>query len=474
MPLSTRLCSRGRCWILLLSPFLSLIILHLLLRSYTGVNSTLLKNFLTDLRPLDPHNTNNGSTAGHGACSPLPGMEDVLVVLKTGVTEALEKVPVHIQTTLRCVPHYVIFSDFEEKIAGVQTHDVLRNVSHEIKQSIPEFEIYNRVQQSGREGLSKADFGDDYNGPFGRINNPGWKLDKWKFLPMIDVALAVQPTAKWYIFMEADTYLMWPNLIAWLAQLDPDRPLYLGCQMQIGEIVFGHGGSGFVLSNPAMRKVSEYRASHLEELDRLTADQWAGDCVLGKVLADVGVPLTWSWPMLQGSRPWDMDHFGESYDKKTWCYPVVSYHHMTPADIEELWQFDREWFRMDNPEKTKLLLHNDVFRELILPNILAPRADWDNLSEDPAIVAVDGDSTLPSSFDDCEKHCLNDAGCLQYAFHSDGRCLTSKVVKRGVSVSGSKSRSTDSTVHSGWMTERILPMAEKLGSACSKPDWVFP
>lgn len=333
------LYSRGRCWILLVAPFLSLVVLHLLLRSYTRVNSTLLKDFLPD-----DSSTDNG-TAGHG-CRPLPGMEDVLVVLKTGVTEALDKVPVHLQTTLRCVPHYVVISDFEEKVSGVWTRDVLRNVTHDVKQTVPEFDIYNRVQKSGRGGLSQADFGDDYNGPFGRINNPGWRLDKWKFLPMIDVALAVHPTAKWYVFMEADTYLMWPNLIAWLSQLDASRPLYLGCQMQIGEVIFGHGGSGFVISNPAMRKVSKYRASHMKELDQLTASQWAGDCVLGKVLADVGVPLTWSWPMLQGSRPWDLDHFGEGYNKKTWCHPVISYHHMTPADIEELWRFDQEWFQM--------------------------------------------------------------------------------------------------------------------------------
>ena len=36
-------------------------------------------------------------TAGEPApyCPPLPGIEDVLVVMKTGVTEAREKVPIH-------------------------------------------------------------------------------------------------------------------------------------------------------------------------------------------------------------------------------------------------------------------------------------------------------------------------------------------------------------------------------------------
>jgi hypothetical protein len=114
----------------------------------------------------------------------------------------------------------------------------------------------------------------------------------------------------------------------------------------------------------------------------------------------------------------------------------------------------------DNQEKNKLLLHKHVFQQLVLPNILMPRAEWDNLSEDPA---TDGD--IPGSFDECEKRCTDDASCLQYAFHSDGRCLTSNIVKRGVS---------DSKVISGWMMDRIQPIVEKLSSSCSKPDWVFP
>jgi hypothetical protein len=132
-------------------------------------------------------------------------MEDILVILKTGVTEALEKVPVHVETTLRCVPNYVIFSDYEEVIAGVRTHDVLQNVSDRVKREFPEFDMYNRVQRDGRAALTPDDYGDDSNGPFGRLNNAGWTLDKWKFLPMIDAALEVAPTAKWFVFMEADT-----------------------------------------------------------------------------------------------------------------------------------------------------------------------------------------------------------------------------------------------------------------------------
>src|ERR1700712_5059273 len=50
--------------------------------------------------------------------------DDILVVLRTGATESLEKVPVHFRTTLQCVPHVVVYSDMDEEIEGHAVHDV--------------------------------------------------------------------------------------------------------------------------------------------------------------------------------------------------------------------------------------------------------------------------------------------------------------------------------------------------------------
>lgn len=277
--------------------------------------------------------------------SPLPGIEDVLVILKTGVTEAIEKVPVHFQTTLKCIPNYVLFSDFEEEINGTHVHDVLRSFNDTIKRTNPDFDLYNRVHELGRSGLSQDDFSRVPNTAFGMPDNPGWKLDKWKFLPMIDEALRVRDDAKWYVFMEADTYYIWPNLLQWLAKFDPSKPYYLGNPTQIGSVIFGHGGSGFVLSREAMRRASEWRAEDIDGWNRYTAAEWAGDCVLGRLLVDAGAPLLWSWPMLQSNPPAEFDHFSEAFLKKPWCFPPVTYHHVTPEDIQELAEFNDGFFQ---------------------------------------------------------------------------------------------------------------------------------
>jgi hypothetical protein len=278
------------------------------------------------------------------ACPPLPGIDDVLVVLKTGVTEALDKVPVHAQTTFRCVPNYVIFSDYEETIDGVQLYDVLQNVQREVKMNIEDFDLYNRLKVSGRQGLQDADATEEENGVFGMPNNPGWKLDKWKFLPMIDEALKAKPDASWFVFMEADTHIVWPNLVAWLARLDPGEPLYLGTETQIGDVLFAHGGSGFIISRTAMRMVSAQRARNVTEYDIYTDTEWAGDMVLGKALKDAGVDLTFTWPLLQNARLGEVEPLTNTFYRQPWCFPVVAFHHLTPADVEDMWRFDQEWF----------------------------------------------------------------------------------------------------------------------------------
>lgn len=278
-------------------------------------------------------------------CPPLPGMEDVLVVMKTGVTEAKDKVPVHFQTTLRCVPNYVIYSDFDEEIQGVQLHDALRNMDEGIKQSIPDFNIYNRIRSMGRAGLNSADFADVANSALGKPDNPGWKLDKWKFLPMVQETYARKPDAKWYVFMEADTYFSWGTLLAWLAQLNHNDPLYIGTETQIADVIFAHGGSGFIVSNPALKRVVNDYAARPAEIHAYTANHWAGDCVLGKILLDNGVPLTFSWPMLQNSHPGELDEFATVFYRKPWCFPAVAFHHLTPSDVQSLWEFEQKRFK---------------------------------------------------------------------------------------------------------------------------------
>lgn len=275
--------------------------------------------------------------------------DDVLVVLRTGATESRQKVPVHFATTLRCVPHFVIFSDLDEEIEGHAVQDVLGGVTEQRKKEHEDFKLYLQLQKQGRKGLEDHEAltvqSGSWKGDYLNTANDGWKLDKWKFLPMIDEAFRKMPNAKWFVFVETDTYLGWHNLLEYLSNFDASKPYYIGKHLYINNIEFGYGGAGFVLSNPAMRKVTEQRSVRIRDYEDFTATHWVGDCALGKVLEDVKVPLHRAFPHFQGDSPATLDPAVTKIDRDAWCFPVITYHHVSPTEIEELWRFEQEWFR---------------------------------------------------------------------------------------------------------------------------------
>ncbi|KAE8148107.1 hypothetical protein BDV25DRAFT_159004 [Aspergillus avenaceus] len=383
-------------------------------------------------------------------CPPLPGMEDILVVLKTGVTEALDKVPVHFQTTLRCVPNYVIFSDFEEDINGIQVHDAFKNMDPDVKNQVPDFDLYNRLLQQGRAGLATGDFADEANSAIGKPNNPGWKLDKWKFLPMVQETLRYKGDAKWYVFMEADTYYSWGTLIQWLSHFDASKPWYIGTETQIADVIFAHGGSGFAVSNPAMQRVSKAYTDRNVELNEYTDAHWAGDCVLGKVLADEGVPLHFSWPILQNTNIGELDEFTTAFYRQPWCYPAVAFHHLSARDIQDLHNFETRRYQ---EKKKTLLLHSDVFKEIIYPDLSPIRDAWDNLSDEEH-------PEIPT-FHECQSLCRERPDCAQFAFRA-GKCYTGKSPRLGSSAA--------SDIRSGWVMKKV---EEMVGNApvCKNVEW---
>ncbi|QKX63821.1 uncharacterized protein TRUGW13939_10992 [Talaromyces rugulosus] len=458
---------KSRRWIPFAATLLGLLVVLQLLR---GPQWSMLAGAATRSSGSDTSRSTNSAVSTETPanshqflCPSMPGIEDVLVVLKTGVTEALDKVPVHARTTFRCVPNYLVVSDYEETIEGVQLHDVLTHVQDGVKANIEDFNLYNRLKIYGRQGLVDEDATEEENGVFGMPNNPGWKLDKWKFLPMIDEALKMKPTAKWFVFMEADTHIVWPNLVHWVTQLNHQEPHYLGTETQIGEVLFAHGGSGFILSQTAMRLASMQRKTFVDEYDEYTDLEWAGDMVLGKVLKDAGVDLTFTWPLLQNARLGEIEPLTNNFYRQPWCWPVVGFHHLSPEDVEQMWKFDQDWFIKRHH---KYLLHSDVFRERLLPQMTAGiHQDWDNLAgdlvEDPSVDTVVA----------CRKFCEKDGLCRQFSFRWDEdpdnggvrrpECRTFESPRLGVAREGTQS---------GWMMTRI-ELTSRARGYCQWPEW---
>lgn len=410
----------------------------------------------------------------------LGDLDEILVILKTGANEAPEKLPAHFNTTLRCVPHYAVYSDLEETVEGHHVYNALDEVNPEIRTTHPDFEYYQQLQEKGRKAFSEAQLAEwlsATNTVTGR-DSPGWRLDKWKFLPMAEKALRHRPEAKWYVFIEADTYIIWRNIIKWLSHFDSSKPHYLGLQMQAGDTIFAYGGAGFILSNPALEAVVEHRNSSLDFYDDYTAKHWAGDCVLGKALKDSGVSLSWSWPTLLSHNPANMNFeeaFGGNKDKRLWCHYAGTYHHLSPKEVVQFSDFERRWnsevsahpqtarIRTNRAYKnTATLRHNDVFRHYILPQIEPEHADWDNMSD----IEQDSDSSLEG----CRKTCQSQSDCVQFSL--TGRaCRTATVVKLGHQRIPTPD---EERVVSGWMVDRVNDFVRRMDASCKNEKWAIP
>ncbi|KAH8728354.1 hypothetical protein GQ44DRAFT_724361 [Phaeosphaeriaceae sp. PMI808] len=399
--------------------------------------------------------------------------DDVLIILRTGATESREKVPVHFRTTLRCVPHFVVFSDMDEEIEGVEIHNVLGGVSEKTRKENEDFKLYRHLQDHGRRGLPNqkvvTSLSGSSQGDYLQTDKDGWKLDKWKFLPMIEQAYQQKPDAKWFVFIETDTYLGWNNLLDYLAKFDHTKPYYIGKHLYINDVEFGYGGAGFVLSNPAIQAVSRQRSENINKYEDFTKSNWVGDCALGKVLEDIKVPLHRAFPHFQGDSPAAVDPAITKIDRDLWCYPTITHHHVSSAEIEELWAFEQDWYSRHDIT----LRHRDVFMELVRPKISSSVLAWDNLSADKEYNGHDHSTSDDAfqrnawkSFDHCRALCDDQKDCLQFSFDA-GSCSISKKFTLGYAKPNER-------IRSGWMLDRVDDHFRNLEERCGIRDWFAP
>lgn len=122
-------------------------------------------------------------------------LEKVQVVMKTGTAES-SKTKAHLDSVSSCITNILGFSDLKETIRGHQFIDVLADLPPSYH-SNSDFVAYSAQKQAHSEGKPVE------------YSAEGWKLDRFKFLPMVDKAYQMRPHADWYVFIEADVYYFW-------------------------------------------------------------------------------------------------------------------------------------------------------------------------------------------------------------------------------------------------------------------------
>lgn len=291
--------------------------------------------------------------------------DKLFLMIKTGASVLWKRLPVHLFTTLTRVPHFGLYSDAPASIGGYEVIDVLANVSAETKNS-DAFEMY-RLQRELHDGYGVLDLSE--------VNvNKGWDLDRFKNIPMLVHAYKSSPNSDWFAFMDADSYFMLDNLMEYLDTLDPNKPLYIG--NAIGAYRFCHGGTGVVLSRKALELTVGGDPEWIAKAEKVTHDTCCGDFMVAWLMKEM-IDLEpksgkEEYPHIgskfQGNSFWDVE-----INEDKWCEPILSFHHLTPHDIEILWEFER----LQGPNRNKIT-YASIYNQFYKPYLTPLREDWDN------------------------------------------------------------------------------------------------
>ncbi|EXL93783.1 hypothetical protein FOIG_13350 [Fusarium odoratissimum NRRL 54006] len=284
---------------------------------------------------------------------------DVLLILKTGGASMYRRLLIHLVTSLspeRINPdNVVIYSDDKETIGNFTTIDVLKKYDDS-------YQVTCRFRRLPCKG--------DHEGPVG-----GWVIDKYKFLPIMDLAGRNWPHALWYVFMEDDAYILLPNVLNYLSSFDWEAPYYLGSSAFMANVTFAHGGSGFALSRGTWEMSFGNNPRLIQDFAEYTRQHGCGDHILGRELNEYGIrfgqnggdeKFTWGF---NGVVHWK---FG--FRSENWCRPLLSWHKAHSRDIARYYELEKSWgFK-------RPMLHGDLFKRMIALDLDKRREWWDNLS----------------------------------------------------------------------------------------------
>ena len=263
-----------------------------------------------------------------GGCEGFPVTNDILVVMKTGATEAYDKLPIHFLTTLACNNDTILFSDMDMNMAGHHIIDALDEIAPEISEGNGDFDLYRLLQEYRRLGEDPRSLKEGSN---------GWNLDKYKFIHMLRKTYRYRPDVPWYVFIEADTTVIWDNLRTFLNKFDPlKEKLYIGSPTYL-DIKFAHGGTGYVISQAAMAAAVGNHPDIAEKWDKDVQNLCCGDAMIGHVLLEENIQMTTAWPMFNGEKPLTLP-FSHSH----WCQPVITMHHLTAQEVSQIYNFEKE------------------------------------------------------------------------------------------------------------------------------------
>lgn len=406
-------------------------------------------------------------------------MDRSVIVLKTGSSVAYDRLPVQLllaQQTLHpevyrsgeagySGPQLLLYSDSDMQLGEFEVHNALANVSDYVRHQ-PEFaKQYAQLQKLLQDDdLAKVKEFQD-----------GWNLDKWKFLYMWQDAYHRQPDADWYIGYEADTYVFWPSLFAYLGTQNSSQQQMYGCASILvrNQELFANGGCPYVISGALMRASFGKDAGFAAKFDKEVEASCCGDAELSIALRKSASPpikeLVATGGRFINDRPQEI-----SFDENNFCEPVFNFHHLTPTEIQWLATIERQ---IRTAKLHAPVLYADVFDHVLPHKLLdavsasAKKGGKKGVELNPTLEDWEafgsGDSGVKKGerskdVESCKGECEKSAGCTTWFWikvtetDEDGDCyMLHDRVRVGKAYKGTGVRT------SGWIGERVLDFKTK-------------
>ncbi|CAI6332358.1 unnamed protein product [Periconia digitata] len=409
-----------------------------------------------------PLNSKPGSDPDYCQNFPKELLKDIQVVLKTGMGDKPKNVRAHLSTITSCISNLVIVSDHAEQMGDRQIIDILGELPASYSVNNTDFKAYADHKKALAEG-DKV-----------KHSAAGWRLDRFKFLPMVDKAYTMNPKAKWYVFLESDVYFFWDTLFRLLDQLDSTEAHYLGSPRKgSNDRYYAYGGAGIVLSQGLMKKLIPPKTTPGDGFENRLAvryEDWVkpdccGDAVLGYAIQNAtGVKLEGLYPTFSTDELKEI-----SVDKDRWCVPLLSIHKMSADQMEPLWKWERT-----RPYNLKPFVYSSLLAYTHSFLKESPSREWwDNLSVAP----VPNDRPAHRNAGSCGSECGANPKCLQWSY-SQTVCRFANYIKLGNPVESDNGGQGEFT--SGWDTKKMSDMGFRtddegdINDTCMEATWLTP
>lgn len=391
-------------------------------------------------------------------------LKDIQIVLRTGAGESA-RTRAHVATVTSCISDLLIFSDLEGEVGGHEVIDVLADLPSSYNDN-SDFAAYASQKKAYLEGRPIE------------YSSEGWKLDRFKFLPMVDKAYQLRPRKSWYVFVEGDVYYFWDTLFRLLHQLDPSKMHYLGSPAPGRDgTYFAYGGAGFVLSRGLIQRLTGDSTQLSVSYEEDIKNDCCGDAVLAyAIMNKTREPLQALYPTFAGD-----DLVSLEVNEERWCTPLLALHRVSPDQMASLWKWERTrpYNEVRKSHQRSCFLtyarrQDPLTYSTVLDYLLSgihessTRIAWDNHATD---AQPDGSATHSSAVE-CASGCASEPSCMQYLY-SAGTCKFGKSVKMGRPM---PHLGADSI--SGWDMEKITALGFETdankSSSCKQAAWLKP